>query len=269
MKKLVVMLLAGIFGAFVVSAQAADEKGNQIIIEVGDAITFGTFNYEDAEIEVTKEAFNPRLSGEFRFAGTPLSVGGEYAQSKNTFDGTYEDSDGTIDVERQEMVAFVRLGHKDDTNIRLGYRKFKYDFSNADIHQYDGGRLVEEDKNGEATGDLKTGLDAEITLAIGTEVQFSLMLGGTYFQKAKYSWAYDKYIGGRNTGRQTGSAELDALTVKIRPQLSVKISDALRVFVNGTMAASAWEGTPDGEADYPGVDLYSAIGLGVQFTFDM
>ncbi|MBA4389230.1 MAG: hypothetical protein C0404_14750 [Verrucomicrobia bacterium] len=264
MKKLSVLFAAAVLVSAVSVTKAADD-GNQLILDLGDAVTLGNFKYKDVKIEVEKEYANPRGSAEFKFGGTPASIGVEFAQSKNTFTGTYEDSHGSVDVKRNEMAAYLRLGHKDETNVRIGYRKFKYDFSNADIVMDNG----EHDKNGEATGDLTTGLDAEVTLAVGTEVQFALTVGGTYFKDAKYSWAYDKYINERFTGHVTGNAKLDALSVRIRPQLSMKMDDNIKIYINGTIAASSWDATPEGGADYAGVDIYTALGLGLQYTFDL
>jgi hypothetical protein len=253
------------------SVQAADkaksDDGSQIIVELGDAMTLGEFTYEDTTIDISEEIFNPRGGIEFRFGGTPFSIGGEYAQSENTFDGEYEESDGTMDVERTEYVAFLRLGHKNGTNLRLGYRSFEYDFSDAIIHQDNG----ETDIDGEASGDLTTGYDAELTLAIGSDVQFALAVGGTYFTDAKYEWSYTA-IGGPNPGFHAGSAKLDAYSARIRPELSFAAGENLRIFVNAMVSASTWQiDEDDDEAtpDYPGVDVYSAIGAGIRYTFGL
>lgn len=270
MKKLSLFVAIAFLGSMLPAVQAAEpaaEDGSQIIIELGDAMTFGDFTYEDTTIDVSEEFMNPRGSAEFRFGGTSLAIGGEYAQSKNTFDGEYEDSDGTLDAERTEYVLFARLGHKNGTNLRVGYRNFKYDFSDATIHQDNG----ETDVNGKATGKLATGIDAELTLAVGSDLQFALALGATYFTDAEYDWSYTA-IGGPNPGFHAGTAKLDAYSARVRPEISFAAGKNLRVFVNGTVQASTWDisqSEDDASPDYPGVDIYSAIGAGIRYTIPM
>ena len=270
MKKFTVLVAIAVLGSMLPSVQAADKAqadNGSIIIELGDAVTLGNFNYKDTTIDVSQEWANPRGSVEFRFGGTALSVGGEYAQSKNTFDGEYEDSDGTLDAKRTEYVAFVRLGHKNGTNLRVGYRNFKYDFSEALIHQDNG----ETDMDGEATGKLATGIDAELTLAAGDQFQVALGLGATYFTGAKYDWSY-LAVGGPNPGFHAGSAKMDAYSARIRPEISFAVSDDLRIFINGTVSASSWQISKDEDdttPDYPGIDIYSAVSAGIRYTLPL
>ena len=274
MRKLTLGLVVAIMVCVLPSMQAADNAkadsdAAQIIVELGDAMTFGEFNYEDTTIEVNEEFVNPRGSIEFRFAGSPISIGGEYAQSKNEFDGEYEDSDGTLEMERKEFVAFVRFGHKNGCNLRLGYRNFQYDINNAWINQRENGVLTEIDMDGIAEGKLSTGADVELNLAAGTSVQFALGLGYTFFKDAEYEWSYTAI--GDNAGFHAGAAEVDAHSVRVRPEISFGLSDELRVFVNGTIAATAWDIDKDDDdtPDYPGIDIYSAIGAGIRYTFGL
>jgi len=270
MKKLSLFVVIAFLGSMLPCVQAAEpaaEDGSQIIIELGDAMTFGDFTYEDTTINVSEEFMNPRGSAEFRFGGTPFAIGGEYAQSKNEFDGTYEDSSGNLDAERTEYVLFLRLGHKNGTNLRLGYRNFKYDFTDATIFQDNG----EVDIHGDTTGKLATGLDAELTLAFGSDFQFALALGASYFMDAKYDWSYTA-VGGPNPGFHAGTAKMDAYSARVRPEISFAAGKNLRVFVNGTVQASTWDisqSEDDASPDYPGVDIYSAIGAGIRYTFDL
>lgn len=270
MKKVACSLAVVLIGSLAGTAMAADAGGTKLIIEGSDLATFGTFKYDKSEISVDKTFANPKGSIEVTLGSSPVSIGVEGSHSENNFDGTYENSNGNVDVKRNEFVGFLRFGRKDNTNIRFGFRKFKYDFSNAHIFQYENGVLEEEDRNGSATGDLATGADVEITLAAGSDVQFALTFGGTYFKDAKYSWTYDKYDGNNHfLGTTTGSAQLDAFSARLRPQISFKTSENLRFFVNGTLAASTWNAKPDGDPDYPGVDIYMAVGAGAQLTFSL
>lgn len=263
MKKLSALVAIALLAWMLPSVQAAaraNADASQIIVELGDAVTMGNFDYGDASIDVSTEWFNPRGSVEYCFGGTPFAIGGEYAQSKNTFDGTYQDSYGNLDVKRTEYLAFVRLGHKDRTNFRLGYRNFKYDFSNGTVHQNG-----ETDTDGTATGKLATGIDAELNLAMGSDVQFALAIGGTYFTGAKYDWSY---LNGAGT-RVSDNAKLDAYSARLRPEISFKAGDNLRIFINYMVQVSTWEAQAEGSPDYAGVDIYAAAAAGIRYTFGL
>jgi hypothetical protein len=245
-------------------------KNGGLSLEVGDAVTLGRFNYKDADITIKTEWFHPRGGLEYCFKGTSFSLGAELSFSKNAFDGSYKDEgDGTVDIERKEFAAFGRLGDKNGSNLRLGYRYFKYNMANGHIYQYyDSGFLEEEDKNGIATANMSKGIDVEGTLAYGDKLKFALSLGYTFFIDAEYDWEYDEilYPGGNLTHKK-GTATLDAHSVRIRPEFSYAVTDNLRVFINYMLAASAWTGTPEGEKDYAGVDIYSGACLGLRYFF--
>lgn len=251
-----------VLSALVVSAGLVAVAGAEVIVDVSDAVTVGSFKYEDAKITVKSSAANPRASLEYKFGESPFAIGVEYASSKNDFDGTYEDSDGTLTMERTEMAAYVRFGSKHSTNLRVGYRKFEYDVTDAIINQSSG----ERDINGVANGDLTTGIDAELNLIFGEKVSFGVGLGYTFFTGAEYTWAYDKVVGG-SVEHKVGSAKLDAHSVRVRPELSFEAIENLRIFINYTLAATAWTGTPDGGQDYPGVDVFSAAAVGLRYSF--
>lgn len=97
----------------------------------------------------------------------------------------------------------------------------------------------------------------------GDKVQFGMGIGGTYFMDADYTWEYDKEVGGVTT-HETGSATLNGYSGRVRPEISFKVNDTVRIFLNYTLQATMWEGTPDNGKDYPGVDVYSAAAGGVR-----
>lgn len=266
MKRSVVILVVGLMAVACVA-------GPRIVVEAGNAVTFGEFNYGDSTITIDSEVFNPRVGAELCIPSTPLAFGAEYAQSENGFDGEYDASDGTLDVERREILAFLRLGSKNRSNVRFAYRNFQYDISDAVINQReDDGSMTEKDENGEASGDLTTGFDVEATLAIGTSFQVAFTVGGSYFADAEYEYEYDITEGDGAGAHESGEAKLDAATVRVRPEISIGITEDLRVFGNYTFAGTAWSGTlpEDSQGDevsYPGIDLYSAIGFGARYTF--
>ena len=257
-----------IIGAVLVGrAWAAEDRGKVLTLEVGDAVTLGNFTVEDTTIDVETEYANPQGCVELKLGNSPLSIGVSYAQSKNDFTGEWsgdiEDGDGAVTAERTDANAYIRLGSRDSMNLRVGYRYFKYDFSDGLIVQRENGVVTEVDKNAEASGDLTTGIDAELNFVFGDAVQFGLGIGGTYFMDADYTWEYDKVVGGSTT-RQTGSATVNGYSARLRPELSFKAGDSLRIFVNYTLQGTTWEGTPDNGKDYPGVDVYSAAAAGIR-----
>lgn len=259
-------------------AENATDGKSSLSFEVGNAITFGKFTVEDTEIEVGTEAFNPRGSLEFNFGGTPFCLGIDFAISQNDFDGTYEDGEdtgkGSLDVDRDDFGAYMRLGSRESpVNLKLGYRYFKYEFSNGELDQFENGILVEWDREAEATGDLTKGIDAELNFVVGNNVQFALALGGSYFMDAKYKWSYIKTAPAEGIFDElvTGEMEMDAYSARIRPEFSFLATDNMRIFVNYTLQASIWEEDIEGTAanQYPAVDVYSAAMIGLRYKLWM
>lgn len=248
-----------IIGVLAVSIGMVAVASAEVIVDVSDAFTAGKFTYGDSTIKVKSSAANPRGSLEYHFIDTPFAIGVEYASSENDFEGEYEDSDGELSMERTEYAAYIRLGGKNSTNLRLGYRNFEYDITEGDIRQSSG----EHDINGIANGKMATGIDAELNLLFGEKVTFGVGIGYTFFTGAEYTWEYD-IVGG---GHQAGSAELDAHSLRIRPEISFETMENLRIYVNVMLAATAWEGTPDNGKDYPGFDIYSAAAVGLRYSF--
>lgn len=266
MKKLVILVAVGCAAAW--SPVWAEGAEKRLTLELGDAVTLGKFTAQDATIDVGTTFMNPQGCIEFRLAG-PLSVGASYARSENNFSGEWsndegDDADGSVDVERTDINAYLRLGSRDSVNLRLGYRYFKYEFSNGTISQRDAGVIDEIDRNAAAKGDLTKGIDAELNLVFGDTVQFGLGIGGTYYMDSEYSWEFDKVRPGHPTTHETGTATLNGYSARLRPELSFKAGDAIRIFVNFTVQGTMWEGTPDGGEEYPGVDLYTAAAAGVR-----
>ena len=272
MNRLGVLLAAGCMAA-IGQAWAVEEEAtpSRLTIDVGDAVTFGKFTAQDTTIDVKTKYANPFGGVELRLAG-PFSVGGSYAQSKNEFDGDWSDGDkdgsGTLDAKRTDINAYVRIGYRDSVNLRLGYRYFKYEFSDGTIDQFKYGMLTEMDRHGSAEGEMTTGIDAELNLVFGDEVQFGLGIGATYYPDAKYTWAYDKKEGGRPWTHEVGSATVNSYSARIKPEITFKLSDEVRIFVNYTLQGTMWEGTPDSADDqnYPGIDIYSAAAAGIRIV---
>ena len=273
MKLLLSVLAVGMLAVGV--SQAADEA-SRITLDVGNAFTFGKFTYDDTTIDIDSEMFNPRGNIEFKFGGAPLAFGAEYIKSENTFTGEYEEPDGDagngeLDVERSEFAFYLKLVPSYHFNIRLGYRNFEYDITNADIDQYDNGVLDEMDRNGTANAKLTTGLDGQMNIIIGgpTSVNLALMLGYTYFIDGEYDWEYDKIVGG-NTTHVTGAATANTHSIRVRPELSFPLTDDLRLYVNAEVAATAWDADlEDDDPEYPGYDFFMGATAGLRYGFDL
>jgi hypothetical protein len=239
------------------AAPARAEYGAHTLrLEGGTAITFGSFKYSGADVSIEKTFMNPRLSAEFGFKDTSIAAGVEFARSKNQFDGTWKTGAGSVDIERTELAIYARLGERERNNLRLGYRRFSYDFTDGSF--VDG---LDNYLSATATGKLTTGVDLEATVAGGETLTFSLTAGATYFIGADYEWSYSL----NGAPRVGNAAKLSAYSARLRPEISFKVGDSLRVFGNYMLSVSSWKGTPTGGKDYAGVDVYSGIGVGVRW----
>ncbi len=247
----------------------AGENGG-LILEAADAITAGNFNYQDAEVNIDAEFFNPQGSAEYYFPGGAFALGILYAQSENGYDLDFDDGDtrwdGSLDVERTTILPFVRLGKRESINLRLGLNMFDYEFTDGILDKTEDG-VTTHIRNGYAKGDLSTGIDAELSLLFGEQFQFGLILGGTYFIGAEYEWTYLN----ADTGQwDSGTAELDAVTVRLAPELSFEVADGWRLFARYQIAGTTWLGSKDDEdEEYAGVDVFAAaiVGLRVDLGF--
>lgn len=256
--------------ALAISASAQGKAG--VVLEAADAITLGSFTYQDAKVDISQEFFNPQGSAEFYFPGGTFAVGLLYAQSENNFDLDYDNGekrlDGSLDVERTTLMPFLRLGRRDGINLRLGYNMFEYEFTNGALDETRNGVLTKQIRDGYAKGDLATGIDAEFSLVFGDRFQFGLVLGGTYFMDAKYEWRYRDDLNGGAIS--TGTAELDAVTLRLAPEISYEVAEGWRLFARYQIAGTSWIGNDeDVDEDYAGVDVMSAayVGLRVNLGF--
>ena len=273
MKVLLSVLAVGMLAAGMV--KAADDA-SRITIDIGNAFTFGKFTYDDATIDIDSEMFNPRGSIEFKFGGAPLAVGAEYLSSQNTFTGEYDDTEGesgngTLDLERSEFAVYLKLVPAYNFNIRLGYRNFEYDITAAVIDRYKNGILDKNELNATANAKLSTGLDAQMNLIIGspTSVNLALMLGYTYFIDGDYEWQYDEIKGSAVTHR-TGTATANAHSIRLRPELSLPLTENLRIYAAAEAALTAWDAEiGDDDPDYPGYDFFMGATAGLRYGFDL
>ena len=240
-----------------------------MILEAADGITLGNFNYQDAEVDIDTEFFNPQGSAEYYFPGGAIALGILYAQSENDYDLDFDDGDtrwdGSLTAERTTILPFLRLGKRESINLRLGLNIFEYEFSDGTLDKTEDG-VTTHIREGYAKGDLATGIDAELSLLFGDQFQFGLILGGTYFIGAEYEWTYLD----ADTGlREYGTAELDAVTFRLAPELSFEVAEGWRIFARYQLAGTTWLGSKDEDEDYAGVDVFAAavVGLRVDLGF--
>lgn len=257
------------------AAQAG--TASRVTLDVGNAFTFGEFTYDENTIDVESEMFNPRGNIEFQFGGTPLAFGAEYLKSENGFSGEYEEEDGDagdgeLDVERNEFAFYLKLIPSYNFNIRFGYRNFEYDITDANITQINNGVITEQDLNGIANAELATGVDGQINIIIGSprSVNLALGLGYTYFIDGEYAWEYDLWENGVFQGRRMGEATANAHSVRVKPELSVPLTENLRIYVRGELAATAWDADlEDDDPSYPGYDIFMGAVAGVRYGFGL
>ncbi len=273
MKWLWVCVAISLFAVGVAKAQDAA----RVTLDIGNAFTFGEFTYEENTIDVDSEMFNPRGSFEFQFGGTPLAFGGEYLKSENGFSGEYEEEDGDagsgdLDVERNEFAFYLKLIPSYNFNVRFGYRNFEYDITDANITQINNGVVTERDLNGIANAKLATGVDGQVTVVIGSpqSVNVALALGYTYFIDGEYDWEYDLWQNGAFMGRQMGSATANAHSLRVKPELSLPLTENLRIYARGELAATAWDADlEDDDPSYPGYDIFMGATAGIRYGFDL
>lgn len=263
-------LTAGAACLLAMALSASGQSNGRLHLEIGTDMTFGKFTYSDATVDISEELINPRVSVEFALPDSAVSLGLLYAASENRFSLDFDDGkkqlDGDLDVERTDLIAFLRFGPRDRSNLRLGYRRFEYEFSNGELDETRNRVPTKRIRDGSAEGDLTTGVDAEVNLVFGENVRFGIMLGVTYFKDAKYRWEYrDELAGGRI---ERGTATLDALSLRLGPELVFPVSESLRLFVNYSVSATSWLGSKDDEhEEYAGVDIMTGFGIGIRYAF--
>jgi len=110
---------------------------SSLLLDAGNGVTWGDFKVEDVEVDEETEYFNPSLSIEYRMGENEnFAIGVGYSGSENEFTGDYSGNDGkeykgNVDVDRTTLDAYVRFIPSPNFNIRLGYRYFKYEFTDG------------------------------------------------------------------------------------------------------------------------------------------
>lgn len=265
-RRILAMGAAGLMGW---SAAVAGQQGSGLRVETGTDITYGEVSYEDATVDVSEELWNPRLSIEFSEAGGSVGLGVAYAESKNSFALDFDDGDkeleGDLEVKRKDLIPFLRFGMGRNASLRLGYRRFKYEFSRGILDETEDGRPSKRIRDGLAKGDLTTGFDAEANVTFGQTTKFGVTVGATYFKDAKYRWSYrDELQGG---ALEEGTAKLDALSLRIAPEILVPMGNGMSGYINYTVSATSWLGSKDEHEDYAGTDIMTSIGVGFRYVF--
>lgn len=251
---------------------ATDTDGGIFMVDIGSDIAFGTFTYEDATVEISEEFFNPNIGLEYAFPGRQYAAGIRYAESDNAFDLDYDNGKktllGSMDCERSLILPYVRIGPRDGISFRIGASFFEYEFSNAELDETRDGTLTKKIREGEASGDLSLGVDAEVSLLFGTTIQGGVILGGAYYPNAQYDWQYRDDL---DNGRiKTGTAELDAASGRLGFECAAVISEGWRLYARFMVSATSWLGSKDEEdEDYAGIDGMSSVLVGLRIDFGM
>lgn len=253
----------------VLAGSSAHGGDGGISVEAGSTMLFGSFTYQDATVDISQELFNPRASIELMLPKTPLSVGVAYATAKNGYTLEYDNGEkvlnGSLDIKRTDLTPFLRLGSADGVNLRIGYRMFNYKLSNGAFDETKNGVLTRKISDGTAEGDLSKGVDAELNLMFGGRFKAGIMLGGSYFMDAKYDWMYKDDLNGGSI--ETGTATLDAVSLRLAPQISFAIVEDLRLELNYCVSATSWIGNKDDvEEDYAGYDIVTAMTVALRYT---
>lgn len=258
-------------GILILAAQHHAQSQSALRVELGTAVTLGKFSYQDATVDVSEEFFNPRVAVEYVLPNGTVAIGVQYALSENDYSLDYSSGskrlDGDLTVERTELLPYVRFGSPERANLRIAYKMFEYDISNGELDEYRHGRLVKLIRDGEANADMSTGVDVELNFGFGEQTRLSFMVGASYFIGAKYSWTYRNELAGNRI--ETGSAKLDALSVRFGPEISHAFSPDLRLFAQYLISGTSWLGSKDADEDYAGTDVMSAVILGLRYNWDL
>lgn len=273
MKKFFVVGLLFCLGAGITFA--ADDR-SRLTLDFGNSFTFGKVSYKDVTIEGDSGSFNPRAALELKFGGWPLAVGGEYIASDCEFSGEYEDDDGEIgrgslNIEHNEFTIYLKFVPWYNFNLRLGYRNFDYDITDANIDRYRNGSLYKTYASGSTHAQLDSGIDAQAVFIIGSprSVNLGLLLGYTYFVDGEYEWEYIETLHGHSRS-YSGSATANAHSVRIRPELSIPLGENFRIYANIEAAATAWDAdVADDDPEFPGYDFFVGATVGLRYGFDV
>lgn len=263
------MLVIGAAGLMGWGAVASGQQGSGVRMETGTDISYGKFTYEDATVDASRELWNPRFSLEFSEPGGSVSLGVAYARSENDFSLDFDDGEkeliGDLKAKRRDLIPFLRFSVSDNLSLRLGYRRFTYEFSRGVLDETRDGRLTKSIRDGYAKATLNTGLDAEARIMFGRTAKFGVVVGATYFKDAKYRWGYlDEARGG---ALERGTATLNALSLRIAPEIQVPLGDGVLGYVNYTISATSWLSSKTEHEDFAGTDIMTSIGVGFRYAF--
>jgi hypothetical protein len=149
---------------------------------------------------------------------------------------------------------------------------FNYKLRNGTMDETQNGELTRKISNGTAEGDLSQGVDAELNLVFGGRLKAGLTIGGSYFMDAEYDWTYTDELKGKGGTVETGTATLDAVSVRLAPQLSFAIVENLRLALSYCVSATSWIGNndegndEDSNEDYAGYDLVTSVTVVLRYT---
>ncbi len=251
------------------SVSMAKDRGVWMI-DAGSDIAFGTFSYDDATVEISEEFWNPNVGIEYAFPGKTFGVGVRYSTSENSFELDYDNGhktlDGSMDGERSILLPYMRIGPRDGISLRVGASIYEYDFSNAYLDEVKEGVPTKKIREGTASADLSLGVDVELDMMFGDKFLFGVIIGAAYFPNADYDWQYRDELGDNQI--KTGTAELDAVSARIGPEISYAVADGWRIFLRYLISGTSWLGDKDDEdEDYAGIDAMSAASIGVRADF--
>jgi hypothetical protein len=253
-------------------------NGASILIDAANAVTWGKFTVQDVTADIDAEFFNPALMVEYRVGdGEKLALGAGYSRSGNRFQGEWDGPEGRytsgeVDVDRTAIDLYLRLLAGPHFNARLGYRNFKYEFTNGSLLKTQHGEPVERADNAVANGKLTKGLDLELNFIGGQNIQFRFAIGFSYFFDAKYDWSYDRTLyDPMREDHNRGKATHNAMALRFKPEFTFPIDERLRLTLDYTLGAGIWEGetTQADIEDYPGVDIFSALGIGLEYLLPL
>lgn len=246
----------------------------RVVLDGGLGFTWGEFTVEDVTATIKSDFFNPSILGEYRFGESEtLAIGLGFSETGNEFSGDWTGDEGKyyqgeITVDRTSFDLYLRFLANEHFNFRLGYRYFRYEFSDGYLEKRQYGEYLEIAEHAKAKGNLTNGIDAEVNFSGGDKFQIRCGLGFSYFTNGNYTWSYDRTLfNPERHDTNQGDASQDALGVRFRPEMNYLVADNLRIRLEYLLSLAAWQGSTDQAEieDYVGVDVYSAIGLGLEY----
>ena len=242
-------------------------RAQAIYVEAGNRAAFGTFSAYDATVSISEGTVNPFGSIEFAI-NERFSIGAYVATVGNRFDLEFENDrkvlDGQLSVSRRDILPFVRLGHIDGTNVRVGFRNFRYEFTDGDLNEFvKSGSRTRVYTDAQAEGAFARGVDAELNLRNSGRMQFGVTLGAAFFPGGEYSWRYNEV----GVGPANGSLTTNTLSARAEPNVGYMITPGLRIFANYRIEATSWLVDENGEGEqYAGQDIMTGLGFGLRYA---